>query len=420
MPKPPFRSLAEHLIRSTLGLALCCMVVVFGVQSALMIRQHRADFQSLVDDIARTSVPLLAVSLWDIEPHTVQEQLNLLAGRPQVGYVLLLAGTGRQFEAGNAQLGRGADSRRIPIPAPQGSAQLGELRLWGNPAFEIDAMFRTAWTVLAGYGLFTVLVCSLIASMLRRELQSPLQRLARFANELTPQTLVQPLVLDRPVRARTDEIDQVAEGFSTLQQGLRTHIANLDRMVAERTQQLEALAEDNRLLSITDPLTGCLNRRTLEPRLLEEIERAHRYQRPFSVICLDLDHFKRINDRYGHAGGDAVLCATVEHLRRATRFRLDWMVRLGGEEFLVVQPETVLATALRNAERLRELLETTPVLFDGYQIAISASFGVAQWQPDQSTSDLLHQADALLYQAKTAGRNRVHPVPEEPVLVAIE
>lgn len=63
MPKPPFRSLAEHLIRSTLGLALCCMVVVFGVQSALMIRQHRADFQSLVDDIARTSVPLLAVSL---------------------------------------------------------------------------------------------------------------------------------------------------------------------------------------------------------------------------------------------------------------------------------------------------------------------------------------------------------------------
>ena len=163
------------------------------------------------------------------------------------------------------------------------------------------------------------------------------------------------------------------------------------------------------MLSITDPLTGCLNRRTLEPRLLEEIERAQRYQRPFSVICLDLDHFKRINDRYGHAGGDAVLCATAEHLRRDTRARLDWMVRLGGEEFLLVQPETVLATALRNAERLRELLETTPVLFEGQQIALTASFGVAQWQPEQGTSDLLQQADALLYQAKTAGRNRVYP-----------
>jgi two-component system cell cycle response regulator len=409
MPHPPFRPLAGHLIRSTLGLALCCMVGVFGVQSALMVRQHRADFQRLVDDIAKTSVPLLAVSLWDIEPRTVQQQLDLMAERPQVGYVLLMSGTGRKFEAGNVQLRQEADSRRIPIAAPQGSAELGELLLWGNPAFEVEQLFRTAWTVLAGYGLFTVLVCSLIASMLRRELQIPLQRLARFASELTPQTLVQPLVLDRPVRARSDEIDQVAEGFSTLQNGLRAHIADLDRMVAERTQQLEALAQANHLLSITDPLTGCLNRRTLEPRLLEEIERAQRYQRPFSVICLDLDHFKRINDRYGHAGGDAVLCATAEHLRRDTRARLDWMVRLGGEEFLLVQPETVLATALRNAERLRELLETTPVLFEGQQIALTASFGVAQWQPDQGTSDLLQQADALLYQAKTAGRNRVYP-----------
>ncbi|BDT67331.1 hypothetical protein os1_15070 [Comamonadaceae bacterium OS-1] len=417
MPNLPFRSLAGHLIRNTLALALCCMVGVFGVQSALMVQQHRAEFQRLVDDIAKTSVPLLAVSLWDIEPRTVQQQLNLVAERPQVGYVLLLTGTGRQFEAGNARLGRQTDSRRISIPTPQGTGNLAELQLWGNPDFEVREIVHAAWTVLAGYGFFTVLVCSLIASMLRRELQKPLQRLARFASELTPQTLVQPLVLDRPPRARTDEIDQVAEGFSTLQNGLRAHIADLDRMVAERTQQLEALAEANHLLSITDPLTGCLNRRTLEPRLLEEIERAQRYQRPFSVICLDLDHFKRINDRYGHAGGDAVLCATVEHLRRATRSRLDWMVRLGGEEFLLVQPETVLATALRNAERLRELLETTPVLFEEQQIAITASFGVAQWQPDQGPSDLLHQADALLYQAKTAGRNQVCPADRR--LVAI-
>ncbi|MEO5795119.1 MAG: diguanylate cyclase [Rhodoferax sp.] len=409
MPNLPFRSLAGHLIRNTLGLSLCCMVAVFVVQAAIMLQHHRAEFGNLADEVAKTSVPLLSFSLWDIEPRAVQKQVELIAQRPQIGYVLLQAGTGQTFEAGDARLRGQPGSLRVPIPAPQGRSVVGELQLWGNPHFVVNEMLRTAWTVLAGYGIFTLLICGLIATMLRRELQMPLQRLAEFARELTPQTLTQPLALDRPRRASLDEIDQVADGFSKLQNGLRQHIANLDQMVAERTQQLEALVEANHQLSITDPLTGCFNRRTLEPRLQDEIERAHRYQRPFSVICLDLDHFKKINDQYGHPAGDAVLRATAEHLRNATRFRLDWTVRMGGEEFLVVLPETVLATARQNAERLRQLLQAEPVWFEGQRIGLTASFGVAQWQPEQSASDLVQQADALLYQAKAAGRNRVFP-----------
>ncbi|MDR7378377.1 diguanylate cyclase (GGDEF)-like protein [Rhodoferax ferrireducens] len=409
MPNLPFRSLAGHLIRRTLGLALCCMVAVFVVQVGIMLQHQRKEFERLADEIAKTSVPLLSVSLWDIELRAVQQQVAMMAERPEVGYVMLTVGTGQQFQAGNAALQPESSSLRIAIPAPQGKSVIAELRLWPNPQFAIDEMVHTAWTVLAGYGVFTVLICSLIAYLLRRELQIPLQRLAQFASELTPQTLVQPLALDRPRRIHTDEIDLVAHGFSKLQNGLRTHIANLDKMVAERTQQLEALAEANHVLSITDPLTGCFNRRTLEPRLLEEIERAHRYQRPFSVICLDLDHFKQINDSYGHAAGDAVLCATADHLRNATRFRLDWTVRLGGEEFLIVLPETVLATALQNAERLRQLLQAEPVWFEGQRIDLTASFGVAQWQYDQASAELVQLADSLLYQAKAAGRNCIFP-----------
>ncbi|WP_394790594.1 diguanylate cyclase [Rhodoferax sp.] len=409
MPNLPFRSLAGHLIRNTLGLSLCCMVAVFVVQAAIMLQHHRAEFGHLADEVAKTSVPLLSVSLWDIEPRAVQQQVDVIAERPQLGYVLLQVGTGQTFEAGDASLRGKPGSLRVPIPAPQGSSIIGELQLWGNPHFVVTEMLHTAWTVMAGYGIFTLLICGLIATMLRRELQMPLQRLAEFASELTPQTLTQPLSLDRPRRASLDEIDLVADGFSKLQNGLRQHIANLDQMVAERTQQLEALAEANHQLSITDPLTGCFNRRTLEPRLQEEIGRAQRYQRPFSVICLDLDHFKQINDQHGHPAGDAVLRATAEHLRQSTRFRLDWVVRLGGEEFLVVLPETVLATALQNAERLRQLLQAEPLWFEGQRIDTTASFGVAQWQPEQSATELVQQADALLYEAKAAGRNRVFP-----------
>lgn len=409
MPNLPFRSLAGHLIRSTLGLALCCMLAVFVVQVGLMLQHHKVQFQHLVDEVAKTSAPLLSVSLWDIEPQAVQQQVDVIADRPEVGYVLLMVGTGQQFEAGDIHLRSEPGSLRIPIPAPQGDKVVGELRLWANPQFVVNEVRRTALSVLAGYGLFTVLICALISTMLRRELQRPLQHLAEFARELTPQTLIKPLALDRPQRARIDEIDLVAHGFSKLQNGLREHITNLDQMVAERTQQLQALAEANHQLSITDALTGCFNRRHLEERLHSELERARRYGRPFSVICMDLDHFKQINDRFGHACGDAVLCATADRLRGLSRSQVDWVVRLGGEEFLVVLPETDETAARHTAERLRRLMESDPVHFDGQPIFMTASFGVAQARPEEDGNALIVRADALLYQAKAAGRNRVFP-----------
>jgi two-component system cell cycle response regulator len=410
MPNLPFRSLAGHLIRSTLGLALCCMAIVFIVQVGVVVQHHRAQFQRVVDEIAKTSAPLLSVSLWDIELNTVQQQVDMIVQRPDVGYVLLLVGTGQQFEAGDRALRDQPGSLRIPIPSPQGSKVIGELRVWANPQFIVEEVLRTAWSVLVGYGLFTALICGLIAYMLRRELQRPLQRLAQFASELTPQTLVQPLALDRPRRARIDEIDMVADGFSKLQNGLRQHIGNLDKMVAERTLQLESLAEANHQLSMKDALTGCFNRRYLEERLQPELERALRYGHPFSLVCLDLDHFKQINDQYGHACGDAVLCAAAERLRGVSRSQVDWVVRLGGEEFLVVLPETNAVAAWHVAERLRQLLASEPVLFKGQYVAMSASFGAVQALPGEDGGALIARADALLYQAKAAGRNRVFPV----------
>jgi two-component system cell cycle response regulator len=409
MPNLPFRSLAGYLIRNTLGLAACCMLAVFVVQVGVMLHHHKAHFQHLADEVAKTSGPLLSVSLWDIEPHAVQQQVDLIADRPEVGYALLQVGTGQQFEAGDIELRTQPGSLRIPIAAPQDGKVIGELRIWANPEFVVNEVWRTAWSVLVGYGLFTVLICSLIAYMLRRDLQQPLQHLAQFARELTPQTLVRPLRMDRPRRTRTDEIDLVADGFSKLQNGLREHIANLDLIVAERTQQLEALAEANHQLSITDALTGCFNRRHLEDRLHRELERARRYMRPFSVICMDLDFFKYINDQYGHSGGDAVLCATADRLRSVSRNQVDWVVRLGGEEFLIVLPETDEAAAWQTAERLRHLLQSEPVRYEGHSIAIAASFGVAQAQPDEDGTSLIGRADELLYQAKAAGRNRVFP-----------
>jgi diguanylate cyclase (GGDEF)-like protein len=165
-------------------------------------------------------------------------------------------------------------------------------------------------------------------------------------------------------------------------------------------------------LSVRDPLTGCYNRRHLHEQLLEtEISRAQRYRLSLTVIMCDLDHFKAVNDTYGHYGGDAVLQHFAALLRSMTRDSIDSVVRYGGEEFLLILPETDLAGGQLLAERLRHNLAATPIEHDGQRIAVTASFGVASVDFADSTHtahlNMIAAADDLLYAAKNSGRNRV-------------
>jgi diguanylate cyclase (GGDEF)-like protein len=168
-----------------------------------------------------------------------------------------------------------------------------------------------------------------------------------------------------------------------------------------------------RELAMTDALTGCLNRRALEKHAASELAHALRHGRPCSVVIVDLDHFKKINDIHGHAAGDAVLTETGALLRGAVRPG-DVVARFGGEEFCVLLRETNLDRAGQAAERLRSLVEAKKVATDTGDIALSASFGVAAFEP--STIDpaerepwpsLFKRADEALYRSKQGGRNRV-------------
>lgn len=171
--------------------------------------------------------------------------------------------------------------------------------------------------------------------------------------------------------------------------------------------------------ALHDHLTGCFNRRYLHEVLLDnETARAARFRHPAAVILCDLDRFKQINDTYGHAGGDTVLVAFAALLKRSTREHIDSVVRYGGEEFLLILPETDLASAVVLAERLRKTFADNVVTAaDGKStIGATASFGVAAAKFDAgrtaaSLSDLIASADELMYQAKRRGRNRVESRP---------
>ena len=165
-------------------------------------------------------------------------------------------------------------------------------------------------------------------------------------------------------------------------------------------------------LAVTDDLTVTFNARYLATRLVEEIERARRASTPLSLLWMDLDHFKRVNDKHGHAAGDLVLRAFADRVRTATR-RVDILVRRGGEEFVLLMPATSGAQAKVIAERVRATVGDTPVeLPDGARVTQTVSIGVVTWNGRETPDALQQRADETMYFAKQRGRNRVESSPE--------
>ncbi len=175
-------------------------------------------------------------------------------------------------------------------------------------------------------------------------------------------------------------------------------------------QDLAQLVVDElelRLLASTDSLTGVMTRRAFIDQARNDVARADRHGAPLSCVVLDIDHFKAVNDTYGHAVGDLVLqrvaVACAGELRAS-----DYLGRIGGEEFAVMLPETPLAGAAEVAERLRKALEAEIISYAGKRIAVTASIGVADYgEHTGCIENMLHNADSAMYDAKMEGRNQV-------------
>ncbi|MDO9020983.1 MAG: diguanylate cyclase [Deltaproteobacteria bacterium] len=214
---------------------------------------------------------------------------------------------------------------------------------------------------------------------------------------------------DDYLRKPIDRVELTARVQALLR--LRRHLAELRRK-SERLEELNAALER---LATRDALTGVANRGSLEARLAEEVDRWWRYRQPLSVVLLDVDHFKRVNDTHGHGAGDAVLRGVAETLAGAVR-KVDFVARYGGEEFVVVAPSTDAAGARILAERVRAAVAGSPVEAAGLDgapvtVTVTVSLGVVTLPgvPEAAAmrpADLLARADKALYRAKQGGRNR--------------
>lgn len=196
--------------------------------------------------------------------------------------------------------------------------------------------------------------------------------------------------------------DQREQELSTRLKGLAERVANMEQEAQGYREHLEV----QRQKALIDPLTGLPNRAAWSERLDHEVNIWHQRGNSLSLAMLDLDHFKRINDGYGHLAGDKVLKIIANVLRKRLRPG-DFIARFGGEEFVLLMPDSSLADALAVGGMLRAAIEACPFHFKGEPVTITVSMGVAQFQPGERSELALKRADEALYRAKAAGRNQV-------------
>ena len=217
----------------------------------------------------------------------------------------------------------------------------------------------------------------------------------------------------------TDDIDEIKKLKSiilkttiivrdkTIQ--IKEKLNRADEMLKKAKEKMKKLEEEMKKAkekALYDGLTGIYNRAVFNDRIVKEIEKAKREKRPLSFLILDIDHFKKINDTYGHQTGDMVLKILAGQIKKVMR-DFDFFARYGGEEFVIILPDTDIETAKKIAERIRKKIENTKFLYKKERIVVTISIGLTHLKENDTKKTLIERADQALYEAKNLGRNKV-------------
>lgn len=407
-----FAAILNHWTRTVLESSLRERVEAVARQLATSSEFHlftgdSANMRVLVDGLARDDAEIVSAAILDRDGRVWVSSGDYLAtglsdapawfgdtDRQRMRLVLPVANTPLHIDDFPGEFGGGGAGARVEKP-------MGYIVMRVSLA-SLDSERNRILTLAVAAFLLAALVGGGLAVFLARSVTAPLGHIVSVVGRIGRGDLTARIEVgaDCVLGALVDDINRMAANVALTQEDMR-------RRIDEATRELQIQKLDAEREARCDPLTGLNNRRAFLEYAERDVLRALRYDFPVALIMLDLDHFKAVNDTYGHPVGDRVLAAVAEVLRQSTR-AVDVVGRLGGEEFAILMPDADAEAALQAAERVRKAVEALILDADGLCLVVTASFGVAVYvRADDTIHDLFTRADRALYRAKQAGRNRV-------------
>ena len=370
----------------------------------------RESLARLAEAALRSDVQLRGVILYDASGQVTAQAGRMSAPAPRLDGAIQIVQTkeflvvAQPIYAATSVL---QDDVYAPVPDVASRIRATESRLLGYAVVEmsLEALAQQLrdlliWSLATAVG--GLMLAGVMASVLADLVSVQIGRINHVVQRVGEGQLD-----ERVDEANSGILRPLATGINAMVARIATTQEELQQQITQATQELRDQKDAAELAARTDSLTGVASRRAFSEAAEAEMQRALRYRSELSLLMMDLDHFKVVNDTHGHVTGDAVLVSFAQTVQQLVR-KVDLVARLGGEEFVVLLPNITAEQATALAERIREAVYTSRLHVEGKPLQFSVSIGVAQFdRRELSLTGWMARADAALYQAKAQGRNRV-------------
>lgn len=424
------RQFLSHIFRlgvrqKVMVILLLVLLVALSVSGWMALQQEKEDTLKEINqrgsDISRFVAKSLAFSVVGYDYHTIQLLLDEITSSDDVGYAKVISKKGSTMaESGEAPHKDDAGLVLFNQNIKLEDETVGHLVLGLSTLHTIRRLESQKYSLFKREAFIILLIAIGEFIALSFIIIRPVSIISSSLNNSLDEN--GKIIAKVPVTSN-DEFGQLAQSFNQLSTQLNEanerlqskiqmadkELIKTNRQLVKQSEELKAISEGLKKISITDELTGLYNRRRFDEIMKSEMDMSHRYGDSNSILIIDIDHFKKINDNFGHPCGDKVLSSVASLLK--TKFRkTDVLCRIGGEEFVALCKRADKESAILIAENLRKIVEETEMQFAGVEISITISIGIATVTSESSDRDrdsLYRYADMALYHSKGTGRNRV-------------
>lgn len=419
-----FASLFRLGVRQKVVLVLITVLLTaLSISSWLAFEQDRNSVLTEINqrgqDVSRFAARTLVSSLVSYDYRAIQDILDELILSEDVAYARVLSNKGNPMAEAGTYLPDNTDSVLFKVPVTLGNDVVGRLELAFSTARTLKLLEQRKYSTIKREALIILLIAVGEFFALSLLIIRPVCRITDSIDT----GMINPHEAEMVPVDSNDEFGYLATSFNRLYTQLKAANRQLEsrvqladqkliesnRILTEQAEELKALNARFEQLSMTDDLTGLFNRRQFEVEFQRAMARSRRYGEVWSALIIDADHFKQINDSYGHPCGDAVLKSIASLLRNKVR-DTDVLFRIGGEEFAVICPSTDRDGAMGLAEKLRAAMASHEIVYLDLKIRVTISIGAATLNHEAAREDdyaLYRHADAAVYASKQGGRNRV-------------